>query len=792
MVERLALDQDAWGFESSLPSQKRPVRSAVRTPASHAGNRGSIPLRATIFRFSECKHQADTAFISGRNDLPDFILDTLNPAQQRAVTYLDGPALVIAGAGSGKTRVIAHRIAYLLTTEHVSPRSILAVTFTNKAANEMKSRVMTLLKKDALPFLWMGTFHSICARILRADVEKLHDSYTRDFTIIDTADAAGVMKLILRDRGISEKNFQPKSVLSAISKAKLSGIRAGDFAAGKGSYFTKTVAPVYSDYERRLASSNLMDFDDLLVLAVRLLEESEEVRERYQDRFRHVLVDEYQDTSRIQYRLLRFLAGSRGELFAVGDEDQSIYRWRGADIRNILDFQRDFPEAAVIRLERNYRSTKAVLAAANALIAHNTQRLGKTLWTEKSGGDAVKSFAAPTDREEAAFVTDTMKKLHGLYQWRQMAVLYRTNAQSRTFEEACLNRNILYQIVGGQRFYERKEVKDVMAYLRLAINPLDRVALLRVLNVPPRGIGKVTIERLEKKAVGNGTSLLTAVRAAVKEDSFPTKTLTALKGFLEIVDGTSKRLPNASPAELAEWVLQATAYFTYLATQSRSGPDPEARNENLRELISAMREFEGVEGGDLRAFLERQALYSDQDELGWRAPDSVRLMTLHAAKGLEFPVVFLVGLEEDLFPHSFSAQTEDGIQEERRLCYVGMTRAMELLHLSWARRRYVYGVPRERRPSTFLSEIPSGLVEEVGGVGLVPSGFEGAAAMLRGAQRQPEPSLLRVGARVRHRKYGFGIVLATEGSGDGLKVIVSFSRFGRKRLLAKMAHLEAF
>ncbi len=445
----------------------------------------------------------------------------------------------------------------------------------------------------------------------------------------------------------------------------------------------------------------------------------------------------------------------------------------------------------MIKLERNYRSTGPILEAANTLVAHNTQRLGKNLWTEREGGPKVRLFAAPTDREEATYVADSISALKARYGWRQMAVLYRTNAQSRSFEEACLNRGIPYQVVGGLKFYERKEIKDLLAYLQVALNPLDRVALLRILNVPPRGLGKAALEQLEALAKEEGTTLLEAVRAAATGDHFSARTRVALKGFLDILDGIRSRLPHTSPAALVEWVLAATGYVEYLTSQSEGGPDPQARIENIQELVSAMREFEAREGGDLRLFMERQALASDQDQLKDGRHESVKLMTLHAAKGLEFPVVFLSGLEQDLCPHVLSSQTPDGVEEERRLCYVGMTRAMDSLTLTWARQRYVFGVQQARLPSPFLREIPQGLLDEVGGVEpRAPAGLAEVAALLEKAQAGAPAKSFRVGGRVNHPKYGFGIVLAVEGQGDECKVTVSFNRFGRKKLLAKMAKLE--
>ena len=724
--------------------------------------------------------------------MSDPLMDPLNEEQKKAVTAGDGPLLVLAGAGSGKTRVIAHRIAYLITQKHVSPRSILAVTFTNKAAGEMRERVMRLMHKPALPFLWIGTFHSVCARILRADVEALGTPVSRDFTILDADESQGLVKHVLKDRGISDRNFPPRNVQSAISKAKTSGLDAAAFEGKAHGHFALTVATVYKDYERRLLSSNALDFDDLLCLTLRLLEEREVVRGRYAEQFQYILVDEYQDTNRTQYELLRHLSSRWGNVFAVGDEDQSIYRWRGADIQNILDFQRDFPKAAVIKLERNYRSSSAILGAANALVAHNARRLGKSLWTERQGGPSVKLFAAPTDREEASFVADSVQSLHLKYAWRQMAVLYRTNAQSRTFEEACLNRGIPYQVVGGLKFYERREVKDILAYLRIALNPLDRMALVRVINVPPRGIGKATVDQLDSLAKERDTSLHGAAKLAVEEELLPLRPRRSLQGFLDIVDQVKSRLATTAPSALAEWVINATEYVAYLEGLSEAGPDPETRIENIRELVSAMREFEAKEEGDLRLFLERQALASEQDDLKEGPHDSIKLMTLHAAKGLEFPVVFLVGLEQDLLPHPLSSDSQEGLEEERRLCYVGLTRAMDALHLTWARQRYVYGVVQDRLPSPFLREIPEKMIEEVGGVGRGPMALQEAAALLERVQmkaKAPEMAY-RAGARIHHKKYGFGIVLHTEGSGENLKVTVSFNRFGRKKLLAEMANLE--
>jgi len=719
------------------------------------------------------------------------ILSPLNPEQERAVTGTDGAVLVLAGAGSGKTRVIAHRVAWLLQERHLSPHNLLAVTFTNKAAEEMRDRVMALLNKDRLPFLWIGTFHSICARILRADIGRLEGGYNTYFSIADADDTLGLVKRILKERGISESNFQPRKVQSAISRAKADALDAEAYAEKARTYFQRTIAPVYREYDRRLRESNSLDFDDLLFFTERLLEGDEEVRERYRARFLHLLVDEYQDTNRTQYRLLRLLASPRCSVFAVGDEDQSIYRWRGADIQNILDFQRDFPGAEVVKLERNYRSTRPILEAANTLVAHNENRLGKNLWTEREEGEAVTLFAAPSDREEAAYVADTVERYKAFAEYRQMAVVYRTNAQSRSFEEAFLNRRIAYQVVGGIKFYERREVKDVLSYLRVAANPLDRISLLRVLNVPPRGIGKVTVETLEDMARERGGTLYGVIREEAAKGGLPPRARVALRGFVDIMDALDRKVRAGKDlGALAEFVLEATGYVSYLDSLKGPGPDPQDRLENIQELVSAMRDFEIRQGGSLAEFLERQALVSDQDSLDASGTDTVKLLTLHAVKGLEFPIVFLTGLEEDLLPHVLSQESDAEVEEERRLCYVGMTRAMDRLHLTWARRRYVYGTLEDRRPSPFLLEIPGEMIREEAGVPSAGGSLLEAAQMLE-RKAAPKPQRpFKVGCRVHHPKFGFGIVLSTKGEGEDLKVTVSFNRHGRKMLLARMAKLE--
>ncbi len=723
----------------------------------------------------------------------DILFRDLNSEQQRAVAAEGGPVLILAGAGSGKTRVIAHRIAWLLTERHASPHGLLAVTFTNKAAAEMRQRVLGLLEKDSLPFLWMGTFHGICARMLRADIEALKGPWTRDFTIYGQDDSKSVVRAVMREQGVSDQQIAPAGVQSAISRAKSEGLNPISLANSARDERMGTIAAVFRGYEARLKAANALDFDDLLNLALCLVEERDDIRLRYQERFHHILVDEYQDTNRIQYRLLKLLSGRWNDIFAVGDEDQSIYSWRGSDIQNILDFQKDFPKAQVIRLERNYRSTNKILAASNSLVAHNTRRLGKNLWTELSGGEPVRLFSAPSDREEAAFIADTLAQLkHSTYSWRQMAILYRTNAQSRAFEEALLNRSIPYQVVGGLKFYLRKEVKDVLAYIQAALNPLDRAALLRIINVPPRGLGKASLDTLAAKALEQGTSLWRVLCIAAEGDLLPIRPRRAVHDFVALLKAIGARAASQPPADLADWVIHETQMAEYLKAQSEGGPDAQSRIENLQELVSAIREFEVREQGDLRAFLERQALASDQDSLeNGQGADTAKLMTLHAAKGLEFPVVFLAGLEEGFCPHQLSSNSPAGVEEERRLCYVGMTRAMERLYLTWARERYIFGSPQRRTPSSFLSEIPMSMVEEVGGVSQTgPASFAVAAAALDDIRYIPAEASFRPGAKVHHRKYGLGVVLSVESNGADEKVTVSFSRFGRKKLLASLARLE--
>jgi DNA helicase II / ATP-dependent DNA helicase PcrA len=706
------------------------------------------------------------------------VLAGLNPQQREAVAATTGPVLILAGAGSGKTRVITHRVAHLALDHGVDSSRILAVTFTNKAAGEMKARAEALLGGRPLR-AWMSTFHSFCVRLLRREAAAA--GLDPGFVIYDEADQVGAVREAMRGLDLSEKLHPPRRLLSRISARKSSG-RSGDDEDGYGADLTTRVLERYREV---LRSAGALDFDDLLLRAVALLEGSPQVREAWRARFPFVLVDEYQDTNRPQYELVRLLAGPGGNLTVVGDEDQSIYSWRGADISNILDFEHDFPGARVFRLEENYRSSQRILDAAGALVSRNVRRKGKTLRAVKGEGEPVRLHEAMDEFQEAAWVTE---RIAGRGAGGRVAVLFRMNAQSRLFEEALLRLRLPYLVVGGVGFYERKEVKDVLAYLRLVQNPRDAVAFRRVVNVPPRGIGAKTIEEIDRVSAGGGESPWEATARLLDEGALPARALVPLRRFRETIDALREEAPGRGLRSLVERVLELSGYGAALAREDSQ--ESQERLENLAELLSAAADYDArEEAPGLAGFLDRAALVSETDRLRDDAP--VLLMTLHAAKGLEFDSVFLVGLEEGLLPHSRSLVAEDALEEERRLCYVGMTRAMERLHLSWARSRQVFGQRRVSEPSRFLSEIPEGGLERSGGLRL-PS--------LPGAPRWAPPAPARAGAggdpmrpgsRVRHPLFGVGTVLRSEGAGDELKVTVSFPGVGAKKLVARFAGLEA-
>ncbi|MBI4216050.1 MAG: UvrD-helicase domain-containing protein [Chloroflexi bacterium] len=710
--------------------------------------------------------------------MPD-ILAELNPAQRQAVVAPPGPLLILAGPGSGKTRVIAHRVAYLIQARGVSPRRIMAVTFTNKAAREMKERLNRLLGPTALE-LTVGTFHAICARILRQDGAAL--GLDRSFVIYDDDEQRGLVKESLVDLGLDPKQHSPGAVLGAISAAKSQLMEVEDFRRRHAQdYFQEVVGRVYERYQERLRESKALDFDDLLMGAVQLFQRHPPVLARYQERYQHLLVDEFQDTNLAQYALARLLAGGHRHICVVGDPDQSIYSWRSADIRNILSFERDFPGAQVVYLEQNYRSTQTVLQAAHAVIAKNKERKEKQLWTENAAGPPIMMVEAYDEKEEAQWVALEVERLLSQEKGGQCAVMYRTNAQSRPLEEAFLHLGLPYQLVGGTRFYERREVRDVVAYLRLAHNPYDSASLARVLNVPPRGIGAKTIEDVSRLARQRELPLYAALQLAAAEDvGLSAAARQRLGGFLELLHRLMAAAKELAPLALLNLALERTAYRQYLV-ESEPGRPGEERWENLLELRGVAEEYgEMGPGVGLEAFLERVALHSDTDELGEK-PERVTLITLHQAKGLEFPAVFIVGLEEGILPHSRSFDDPAQMEEERRLFYVGMTRAQERLYLVRAFRRRYLGASTPRLPSRYLADIPALLT-------ITPR------ERGRAAERPAAPAALaayRAGEKVRHAQFGDGIVVAAQPARDDLEVTIAFKgQPGVRKFLASLAQLE--
>ena len=880
------------------------------------------------------------------------LLDKLNPQQREAVEAVDGPVLILAGAGSGKTRVITHRISYLIQERCVAPDSILAVTFTNKASAEMAERVEKLIGHSSLAKPVVATFHSFCVRMLRRDIEALkigNEGLTKNFAIYDESDQQAVVKAAMRHMGLDDKQLTPRVVLSKISWAKNHMIDPQEYYLSSSDSMSERIAHIFEAYKKDLLKANALDFDDLLLEAVRLLKTSSETRERYNRRYRYLLIDEYQDTNRPQYELMKLLAGAEMNVCVVGDEDQSIYSWRGADIRNILEFERDFPGAKTIRLEQNYRSTQIILEAASAVVARNTQRKGKALWTSREGGALIGYYEAPDGENEALFVADTiqkyLRKAGEQEELPRVAVLYRTNSQSRLVEEALRRYGITYTMVGGFSFYERSEIKDLLSYLKLVQNPSDSIALQRVINIPARGIGKTTLETLERIALETGSSTWAAIERTLHDRLLPSRALIALDTFRRIIldarallkpdfadklsadiaeeetsfdiaaaaddadtafdfgaeaqhtlaftnepelenlplDATTFNpfedeppVPHAAPSqaaysasekpafrkpgdaatlpELIKFLIDRTGYIRSL--EEEGTPEAFSRIENLKELANAAQDAQ-ERGETLAEFLDHAALVSDTDQ--YKADSRVTLMTLHSAKGLEFPLVILAGLEEGLFPHSRTLNDPIQMEEERRLCYVGLTRAMDSLIVTRARYRRRYGndMPEASLPSRFLEEIPSHLIEEVAGTSARANtwGSYGGQTASRygrsqyddstgshysyededqsagthtspsrsyaGRPAKPGNSLdniaqfftqrgasvpksrpkldlpaptgstgLRSGQRVRHPKYGEGIVFRREGDGEDAKITVQFSKFGVKKLVEKFAQLE--
>lgn len=744
----------------------------------------------------------------GTRNIPSALLDGLNPAQLAAVTHPGGPLLVVAGAGSGKTRVLTHRIAWLIAEKGLSPYEILAITFTNKAADEMRSRVEGLVGPVASR-MWVSTFHAACARILRGDATRL--GYRSSFTIYDQADSVRLAGYVLRDLGIDPKRFPPRSMHAQISAAKNELYDFESFAERARTLMERRVAEVYREYQRRLREANAMDFDDLLLVTVSLLQACPDLLDHYRARFRHVLVDEYQDTNRAQNELVVLLAGEHRQVTVVGDSDQSVYGWRGADVRNILHFEQAFPDATVVVLEQNYRSTQTILDAANAVISNNAMRRPKALWTERAAGELVVHYQAEDEQDEASWLADEVARLHrapgtgrpdgGAYQWGDLAVFYRTNAQSRAVEEELVRRDIPYKVVGGTRFYDRKEIKDVLAYLRAVANPEDEVSLKRIVNVPRRGVGDTSVDRLERWArqagLGFGAALEQASAAGVSG-----KALGGLAALGELLrDLRARRDAGAGPAELIEEVLDRTGYLAEIATEHTI--EAESKVENIEELLGAAREAENLD-----SFLEQVSLVADADEVEKDA-SKVTLMTVHTAKGLEYPVVFMIGMEEGVFPHLRSLGEPDELEEERRLAYVGITRAKERLYLSHAWCRTLWGQTQYNSPSRFLREIPEALVQGVGRAtgGSMARVGGGASSTLRGRDRLVESTLqsgkavpvrgsgaerlgLRAGETVVHAKWGEGVVLSVRGEGEKAEARIRFPSVGEKHLALALAPLK--
>src|SRR5271165_6812895 len=638
----------------------------------------------------------------------------LNPPQRDAVAHIEGPLLLLAGAGSGKTRVITHRIAHLIEANHVPGPCVLAVTFTNKAADEMRQRVSSLLDNPSTARSPnVSTFHSFCVRLLRRDGESLSEirqGFTRRFTIYDDDDQVALIKSIYKQLGLDDKFMPHRGTLSRISHGKSHHESPRDWYRAATDPKLTRLAAIYDRYEERLRQANALDFDDLLLESVRLLRHDDGLRELCNRRYEFVMIDEYQDTNRSQYELMRLLTERRKNVCVVGDEDQSIYGWRGADIRNILDFEHDYPNAAVIRLEQNYRSTKNILEAASAVVANNLERKGKWLWTDAEDGPKIAMYEALDGENEALFIADTIEKLLSANPAERAAVLYRTNFQSRQIEEALRRYGRPYLVVGGFSFYQRAEVKDILCYLKVLQSPNDSIALLRVINTPARGIGKTTIEQIEQYALEHGVSVWTAIGKMIEERAFPARAESALRGFHSLIEELAEELPRKEIHELLTDILDKTGYQKMLETDK--DPEAESRLGNLSELVNAAAEA-AERGEGLTEFLDHAALVADSDDLDMQS--QVSLLTMHNAKGLEFPVVFIAGMEEGLFPHTRSFDSLAGMEEERRLCYVGMTRAEKQLYLSWAkfRRRFGGGSPERAIPSRFLKEVPRGLTENL-------------------------------------------------------------------------------
>ena len=724
------------------------------------------------------------------------LLDGLNREQQQAVQHTEGPLLILAGAGSGKTKVLTVRIAYLLA-QGVNPYEILAITFTNKAAKEMKSRVEGLVG-DVANRIWLSTFHSFCAKFLRFELDNFL-GYNRNFTIYDTSDSQVVIKAALKALNLDDKYYPVGAMISAISDAKNKLMFASDYRKQARDFYQQKVTDVYEYYERELRKNNALDFDDLLLVAVKLLQSNAAVLEKYSKRFKYVMIDEYQDTNHAQYLLAYLLSSHWKNIAVVGDADQSIYAWRGADIQNILDFEKDYPNCTSIKLEQNYRSTKIILDAANAVIDHNEGRPEKNLWTDKVEGAKIQHFTAQSEHEEAAFIGDTIVKKHDIHgvPYGDMAILYRTNAQSRVLEEALIKRALPYTMVGGTKFYDRKEIKDVLAYLRVLYNPFDDLSLLRIINVPKRSIGATTVSKLQDYARENGTSLFMTLTQLHLVDTIKGKTKEKLEEFGILIFTLVAEMDDKSVLDILEAILDRTGYLAQL--EESTDPQDQARAENIGELLSVAKDFQDTNPtGTVEDFLEQVALVNDVDSFE-QEESKVTLMTLHAAKGLEFPIVFLGGLEEGLFPHSRTLMNPEEIEEERRLAYVGITRAEKELYISNATTRTVFGRTSSYLPSRFIDEIPAELVDSLRAKRRTPDDIKPTVPRHMSVASRPVTKPIirneviadwKVGDTAIHSKWGNGKVVNVSGEGAGMKLTIEFPTQGVRVVMAKFAPVK--
>ena len=695
------------------------------------------------------------------------LLSDLNPQQKEAVSHLDGPLLILAGAGSGKTKVITHRFAYLMAAQKIAPASILAMTFTNKAANEMKERIETLTGKGTNG-LWIGTFHALSARILRRDINKL--GYRNDFCIYDDRDSGQLVRSILKEFKIHEALY--KGILSKISSLKASMIGPDDILANEDSYgFDEKFARVYVRYQDELKKNNALDFDDLIMFTVKLYEDHPSVLKRYQKDFSHLMIDEFQDTNTSQYRLAKLLASRHKNICAVGDDDQSIYKFRGAEVKNIHTFKKEFKKTKVVRLEQNYRSTKRILDIADCIITQSPDRMQKKLWTDRKKGDSICYCTTVNEKEEGRYIAQAIKELYqkGKYSYRDIAILYRVNQQSRALEEAMRENGQPYRIFGGISFYHRKEIKDIIAYLKVVVNPDDSVSLGRIINCPPRQIGSTTISRVENESRKRDESLYKTMKHIIKSNGYSKSLKDKISGFVNIVENLIAHI-DSDLSELIELIYEKTGYVEWVG---------EERAKNLVELVNS------AEGSDIRSYLDSAALYSGLDE--HCSEDCVSLMTLHSAKGLEFPVVFLAGIEDGLVPHFHAVKDEAELEEERRLFYVGVTRAQDMLVLSGAKKRRLYASVQDQKPSRFLDDIPSKFYKNV-------EKRPRADAIKTSVAKVPldlmSSSPFSTGSRVKHPKWGVGVVRDKYGETDDVKVMVNFPTVGMKRLSLKFANLE--